>query len=111
MYPHPEDTTITLVRNDEDGSVKGQLRVLNPGEKVWLVQSWVEYNNQKFSMVFPSLVRLEPKSSLTLTVYPIVEKNNINKWLVVKFIPSVTNDNDSLLTIPVSYKLKILEQK
>lgn len=111
MYPHPEDTTITLVRNDKDGSVKGQLRVLNSGEKVWLVQSWVEDNNKKFPVVFPSLVRLEPKSSLTLTVYPKVEKNNTNKWLVVKFIPSVTDDNDSLLTIPVSYKLKILEQR
>ncbi|GCW80747.1 TPA: fimbria/pilus periplasmic chaperone [Escherichia coli] len=109
-YPYPEDTTITLTRNNKDNSIKGALRVVNPGDKAWLVQSWVEDNNQKYSIVFPSIVRLEPKSSLILTVYPKHEKNDINKWFVVKFIPSVTSKNDSLLTIPVAYKLKMLDK-
>ncbi|EHN94252.1 fimbria/pilus periplasmic chaperone [Escherichia coli] len=108
IYPYPEDTKITLKRDVHDASFRGSVRVSNPGERAWLVQSWVEDSeHKKAPLVFPSITRLEPKSSLRLAVY----KGNYEQIdrVIVMFIPPENIHSESWMTIPIAYKLKVNE--
>lgn len=108
LYPHPDDTNVILESNDESNLLKGVLSIRNPGDQPWLVQSWVEdYQKRKSKIVFPNLTRLEPDDVINLTV--IDKKNSdLNRYVVVLFIPNGDDNESNVLSIPVAYKLKIL---
>ncbi|HBR1031141.1 TPA: molecular chaperone [Klebsiella quasipneumoniae subsp. similipneumoniae] len=106
-YPHPDETSVLLEKDDNTNLLKGVLRIRNPGNQPWLVQSWAEDDQKKKSkIVFPNLTRLEPDSVKNLTIVDKKNKQN-NKFIVVLFIPNTDDDDHNIMSIPVAYKLKI----
>ena len=107
-YPHPDETRVVLTKDENTSLLKGVLRIRNPGDQPWLVQSWVEDNQKRKSkIVFPTLTRLEPDSVINLTIQDKKNKEN-NKFIVVLFIPNADDNENNIVTIPVAYRLKIL---
>ncbi|ENW9060633.1 TPA: fimbria/pilus periplasmic chaperone [Escherichia coli] len=111
LYPWPSDTEVRLKISDEKGQSRGDLRVTNPGDALWLVQAWAEDEKyRRYSVIYPSVYRLEPFSAYALNIYP---GNNIMperlKWFLISFIPSIVEKNKNQLIIPVTYRLKIID--
>ncbi|EJG3799240.1 TPA: fimbria/pilus periplasmic chaperone [Klebsiella pneumoniae] len=111
-YPYPEDTILNLNHDTKDLYLKGSIRISNPGSLVWLVQTWTEDENKsRFADVYPALMRLEPYSSKVLKVYQKSTPDRKElKWLLISFIPSQDKIGHNQLTIPVFYRLKIIEK-
>lgn len=108
VYPFPDDTEIIVHPGGKDKVKKGILKVTNPGESSWLVQSWTEDSEgKKYSAVYPALARIEAKSSLVLKIYPQLNDESKKEWMVVLFVPPENLRKPSELTIPVAYRLKI----
>lgn len=108
MYPFPDETKVKIFSTEGIKIEKGTLRLTNPGEQVWLVQSWVEDNERKrTSAVYPSISRLEPKGKLVLNIYPLHEDINKDGWVVVLFIPPKDSTLTNQVIIPVAYRLKM----
>ena len=108
LYPFPNDTKI-IIHSEGNGKIKkGILKITNPGESPWLVQSWTEGSEGKKTAVYPALARIEAKSSLVLKIYPQPTDKDKSEWMVVLFIPPDSLRKPSELTIPIAYRLKII---
>ncbi|EQA2663554.1 TPA: molecular chaperone [Escherichia coli] len=112
LYPWPGDTEVRLNISGEKGLSRGTLRVTNPGDAPWLVQAWAEDEQyRRFNVAYPSVYRLEPFSAYALNIYP---SSNIMseklKWLLISFIPSTMKNNSNQLVMPVTYRLKLINE-
>ncbi|MEQ1928459.1 fimbria/pilus periplasmic chaperone [Escherichia albertii] len=107
QYPFPERHQICLKYDGDSGEVKGYLRIDNPGENIWLIQSWVEdEKHNRYSIIYPPLTRIEKKSSVALKFYSEKYSGDL-KWAIIKIIPSIKKKEGNKLTIPVIYRLRI----
>lgn len=107
--PYPSHTRVII---NEHENINGELIVHNPGNGVWLTQSWLEDEKGKLSgTVLPSLIRLEERFSYKLIIKPYdkIMRGDTEKllWLNIKFIPSTNKDDDNKLVIPIIYKMKV----
>ncbi|QLR06110.1 molecular chaperone [Providencia rettgeri] len=112
-YPAPVDIRVRLKSDKNLGYLNGSLAVNNPGEKVWLIQSWLEdADNKHYQYVYPPLARIEPNGSVNLKVYFNTSNGKyIPEWLYVKFIPTKEKLIKNGLVFPVTYKLKVFTDK
>ena len=112
LYPWPSDTEVRLKISGEKGQRRGTLRITNPGDVPCLVQTWAEDEHyRRYNVVYPSVYRLEPFGAYALNVYP--DSNVISKklkWFLVTFIPSTVKENKNQLFMPVTYRLKIIDE-
>ena len=107
-YPYPNDTKVILQKKDNGSTHKGFLRISNPGDKLWLVQSWTEdKNKKKHPYVFPSLTRLEPNESIMLTIIQPDSFSVLDDWVTVLFIPSEDPKSNTSISVPIAYRLKL----
>ncbi|EGG8233088.1 fimbria/pilus periplasmic chaperone, partial [Salmonella enterica subsp. enterica serovar Schwarzengrund] len=64
--PYPE-TNRVIIRGTENAT--GSFTVTNPGERAWLVQSWVEdENGMKYNSIYPNLFRIDGFQSQVLKI-------------------------------------------
>ncbi len=110
-YPFPSETRIQLKNNLNRTYYEASVRIVNPSEQVWLIQSWGEdIDNMPYQISFPSLQRLEPRSSVALKIY-LKNDSNEEKMpdrLLIKLIPSTSKMSTNRITIPLIYQLKIV---
>ncbi|EEW3330186.1 fimbrial biogenesis chaperone [Escherichia albertii] len=113
LYPWPGETEVQLQKDGEKGAIKGALRITNPGDTPWLIQTWVEDEQYgRHHIVYPSVLRLEPFSARMLNIYP--DKGAVAghlKWLLINIVPSTAKEKRNQLVIPVTYRLKIRQQE
>ncbi|EGO4413999.1 fimbria/pilus periplasmic chaperone [Escherichia coli] len=107
--PYPSHTRVIINKHK---NINGELIVHNPGNKVWLTQSWLEDEKGTLSgTVLPSLIRLEERFSYKLIIKPYdkLMRGDTEKllWLNVKFIPSTNKNDDNKIVIPIVYKMKV----
>lgn len=70
--PYPESNRI-IIRGEDNAT--GRITVTNPGERAWLVQSWLEdENGMKHNFTYPNLFRVDGFQSQTLKIS--TKKNN-----------------------------------
>lgn len=109
--PYPEKTRVIINKNTQEKSY-GILRINNPGNNVWLIQSWIEHQDgYELKNVYPDLVRIEKKSSKIIKIIPEKElwesDNERMLWLYVKLIPTSEKSKHKTLSLPIVYKMKV----
>lgn len=107
--PYPE-TNRVIIRGTENST--GGFTVTNPGERAWLVQSWVEdENGMKHNFIYPNLFRIDGFQSQTLKISTKKEQwsavHEKMLWLYIKIIPPLDATQKNKLEIPIIYKLKV----
>ncbi|MEH5468779.1 fimbria/pilus periplasmic chaperone [Escherichia coli] len=108
--PYPIKTRVIVHEGLQEKTAN--LVVKNPGERVWLLQSWIEdIYGKRYSGIYPVLSRIEPNTNTRLLIYPpkelwIEDKESI-AWLNIRIIPATFLTKENRLTIPIEYKLKL----
>ncbi|ECB5535560.1 molecular chaperone, partial [Salmonella enterica subsp. enterica serovar Schwarzengrund] len=107
--PYPE-TNRVIIRGTENAT--GSFTVTNPGERAWLVQSWVEdENGMKYNSIYPNLFRIDGFQSQVLKISTKKEQWSAEHekmlWLYIKIIPPLDASKKNKLEIPIIYKLKV----
>ncbi|WP_407576536.1 fimbria/pilus periplasmic chaperone [Escherichia coli] len=110
--PYPEHSKVMVKM--APFNLEGNLLVTNPGDKVWLLQAWMQdEKNNKYPYVYPGLSRLESNSSRNLKV--IIPRKNTESselanmgWLILRFLPTEKKSIESKLVLPIEYRMKIL---
>ncbi|WP_089641321.1 fimbrial biogenesis chaperone [Escherichia coli] len=108
--PYPTKSRVIIYQKAKGNAA--HLVINNPGERVWLLQSWIEdMYGKRYSGIHPSLSRLESNTSTRLLIYGpqdlwTEDRENL-AWLNIRIIPEVFQTNESRLTIPIEYRLKL----
>ncbi|HBA7710212.1 TPA: molecular chaperone [Escherichia coli] len=107
--PYPESNRI-IIRGEENAT--GRITVTNPGERAWLVQSWLEdENGMKHNFTYPNLFRVDGFQSQTLKISTKKEQwsamHEKMLWLYIKIIPKLDTTKKNKLEIPIIYKIKV----